>query len=44
MNPFLANLLAPMPIHKKLYLVLRNTMIKVTKRQTCCGHAGEPGC
>ncbi|AKG54121.1 hypothetical protein DGWBC_1485 [Dehalogenimonas sp. WBC-2] len=34
----------PLPLHKKLYLALKNTGIKITKRQSCCGHPGEPGC
>ena len=32
---------APMPLHKKLYLIFRNNAIKVIKRQSCCGHPGE---
>lgn len=38
------NMSVKMPLHRKLYLVLRNNMIKVTRRQSCCGHPGEPGC
>ena len=38
------NLRQAMPIGKKMKLVLRNTTIKITKRQSCCGHPGEPGC
>ena len=38
------NMAVPMPFHRKLYLVLRNNAIKVVKRQSCCGHYGEPGC
>jgi hypothetical protein len=34
----------PMPLYKKLYLVFRNNMIKIVRRQSCCGHHGEPGC
>ena len=32
------------PLHRKLQLVLRNNLIKMRKRQDCCGHPGEPGC
>lgn len=38
------NMQVKMPLHRKLYLVLRNNAIKVVKRQNCCGHHGEPGC
>jgi len=38
------NMAVKMPLHRKLYLVLRNNWIKVTSRQSCCGHPGEPGC
>ncbi|MFH0914182.1 MAG: hypothetical protein V1849_02695 [Chloroflexota bacterium] len=41
---FWKNLTAPMPFGRKLYLVFRNTFIKIRKRQNCCGHPGEPGC
>jgi hypothetical protein len=43
-SAFFTNMSVPMPIHRKLYLVIRNTMIKIVKRQGCCGHHGEPGC
>jgi hypothetical protein len=38
------NMSAPMPLRRKLYLVFRNNFIKIRKRQSCCGHYGEPGC
>ncbi|HEY94220.1 MAG TPA: hypothetical protein G4O15_04725 [Dehalococcoidia bacterium] len=38
------NMAVPMPLHRKLYLVFRNNIIKILKRQGCCGHPGEPGC
>jgi hypothetical protein len=38
------NMSAPMPLHRKLYLVFRNNWIKFSKHQSCCGHHGEPGC
>jgi hypothetical protein len=41
---FFTNMSVPMPLYKKLYLVFRNNMIKIVKRQSCCGHHGEPGC
>lgn len=43
-NDFLANLREPMPLGRKLHLLFRNVWIKVSKRQSCCGHPGEPGC
>ena len=41
---FLTNMSAPMPIHRKIYLVLRNNLTKIRRGQSCCGHPGEPGC
>ncbi len=38
------NLSAPMPLRRKLYLLLRNNIIKLRKGRSCCGHPGEPGC
>jgi hypothetical protein len=43
-NPALENLLRPMPLGQKLHLLRRNVWIKISLRQTCCGHPGEPGC
>jgi hypothetical protein len=33
-----------LPWHVKLWLAAQNLSIRVVKRQTCCGHPGEPGC
>jgi hypothetical protein len=33
-----------LPFSGKLKKLLGNNWIKVRKRQTCCGHPGEPGC
>jgi hypothetical protein len=44
LQAFLINMSVRMPLHKKFYLVFRNTIIKIVKRQSCCGHPGEPGC
>jgi len=41
---FMANLRKPMPLERKLKLLAGNTWIKISKRQSCCGHPGEPGC
>jgi hypothetical protein len=41
---FLANLRQPGPLSWKLRRVWANTATKITKRQHCCGNAGEPGC
>ena len=38
------NLKQPMPLGRKIRLVVRNTSIKIKTRQPCCGHPGEPGC
>jgi hypothetical protein len=41
---YFTNMSVAMPLHRKLFLVFRNNMIKIIKRQRCCGHPGEPGC
>ncbi|MDD5288218.1 MAG: hypothetical protein PHY28_03805 [Dehalococcoidales bacterium] len=41
---YFTNMSVPMPLHRKLYLVFRNGMIRIRKGQGCCGHHGEPGC
>ncbi len=41
---FFTNLKQPMPLRRKAWLVARNNWIKLSKRQSCCGHPGEPGC
>jgi hypothetical protein len=40
----LANLRQPGPWRWKLERVLANTWTKLSRRQRCCGHPGEPGC
>lgn len=44
LRAFFSNMSAPMPFYRKLHLVFRNNLIKIWKRQDCCGHPGEPGC
>jgi uncharacterized membrane protein YeiB len=39
-----ANLRQPGPLEWKVRRVLANTRTKILRRQTCCGHPGEPGC
>jgi len=38
------NLLQPMPLGRKVRLLVRNQLIKLRTGATCCGHDGEPGC
>lgn len=33
-----------LPAHRKLSAALRNTLVKATRLQDCCGNHGEPGC
>lgn len=40
----LENLRQPMPLSRKLYLVVRNNWRKVRTLSDCCGNYGEPGC
>ena len=42
--PFLTNMSAPMPLPKKVMLVIRNNWLKVYRRRNCCGNGGKPGC
>jgi hypothetical protein len=44
LRAFITNMSAPMPFPRKVYLLFRNNFIKITKKQSCCGHPGEPGC
>ena len=41
---YLRNLKMPMPLGRKLKLVVRNMAIRIKTREQCCGHPGEPGC
>jgi hypothetical protein len=38
------NLRRPMPLGRKIKLVLRNNLIKLRTGSSCCGNYGEPGC
>jgi hypothetical protein len=38
------NLRQPMPLGRKIKLILRNNWIKLRTRSSCCGNYGEPGC
>ena len=40
----LNNLRQPMPVSRKILSLFKNNMLKVVRRQTCCGHPGQPGC
>ncbi|KTB47551.1 hypothetical protein [Dehalogenimonas alkenigignens] len=44
LKAFFTNWWAPMPLRRKIYLAFRNNWIKISRRQSCCGHPGEPGC
>lgn len=41
---FFTNMSVTMPLHRKLRPVFRNNLIKIWRRQGCCGYPGEPGC
>jgi hypothetical protein len=43
-HALLANLRQPGPLSWKLQRLLTNNVIKITRRRSCCGHPGEPGC
>lgn len=41
---FFTNLQAPMPLGRKVRLLLRNACITIRTGSNCCGRYGEPGC
>jgi hypothetical protein len=41
---YFTNLDQPMPLGKKIRLLIRNMSIRFVRRKLCCGHHGEPGC
>jgi hypothetical protein len=43
-DAFRRNLRVPMPLGRKVRLVIKNTAIKIGTLHNCCGHPGEPGC
>ena len=43
-SAFLNNLRKPMPLGRKVRLVVRNSALKAIHLSQCCGHPGEPGC
>jgi hypothetical protein len=42
--PFVRNLRQPMPLGRKILLVVKNEGLRVVRLKPCCGHPGEPGC
>ena len=38
------NLKQSLPIRRKILLFIKNSLIKITRLKSCCGHPGEPGC
>lgn len=38
------NISKPMPLAKKLSLLIKNNAYKLAHLKNCCGHPGEPGC
>ncbi len=44
LKAFFTNLKVPMPLSRKIYLLVRNNALKLIKRKNCCGHYGMPGC
>jgi hypothetical protein len=38
------NLKQPLPLWLKARLMIENTLIKIRRGSSCCGHYGEPGC
>jgi hypothetical protein len=38
------NLKQSLPLWRKIGLLIKNALIKITRLKSCCGHPGEPGC
>jgi hypothetical protein len=43
-NDVVSNLSVPMPLAKKISLLIKNNTYKLLNLKNCCGHPGEPGC
>ena len=41
---FFGNFSGPQPWTEKISLLLKNSWLKISRFQSCCGHPGEPGC
>ena len=41
---FFGNFAGPQPWTEKIALLFKNSWLKISNLQTCCGHPGEPGC
>ncbi|MBU6423742.1 MAG: hypothetical protein KGJ98_12625 [Chloroflexota bacterium] len=35
---------SPLPVPQRTLVAARNLALRVIRRDTCCGHEGEPGC
>ena len=40
----IANLLRPMPMGRKLAMVIHNNLAKIKRLRGCCGNHTHPGC
>lgn len=40
----LENLRAPIPLGRKVALVIANNLAKIRHMRGCCGNYGQPGC
>ncbi len=38
------NCMQPMPLRRKLTLMVFNNLLKLRRVSSCCGHPGQPGC
>ncbi len=43
-SAFWRNIRQPMPLGKKMRLIIRNLWRRIALRHNCCDHPGEPGC
>ncbi len=38
------NLKSSIPLKRKIYLFIKNFLLKLIRFKSCCGNPGEPGC
>ena len=44
LRAYFTNLRQPMPLPRKVFLLIRNAGRRITTMSNCCGHPGQPGC
>ena len=42
LQAFFTNMSVKLPLHKNIYIILRYSLMKMSKRKSCCVPPGEP--